>query len=71
MPTDPSGVTPALWLLNGQVMRAAQYGCNCRGEGGNGGCGELDILENLDAAGADPDQGISEIYSVSHLTSAV
>lgn len=26
-------------------MRTAQYGCNCRGAGGNGGCGEFDIIE--------------------------
>lgn len=30
-----------------QVFRTAQYGCNCRGMGGNGGCGEFDILEAL------------------------
>lgn len=28
-----------------QVVRTAQYGCNCRGAGGNGGCGEFDIVE--------------------------
>lgn len=28
-----------------QVLRTAQYGCNCRGQGGNGGCGEFDIVE--------------------------
>lgn len=31
---------PAIWMLNGQVVRTAQYspkGCNCRGMGGNGG----------------------------------
>lgn len=28
-----------------QVLRTAQYGCNCRGMGGNGGCGEFDIVE--------------------------
>jgi hypothetical protein len=37
--------SPAYWLLNAKVVRAAQFGCNCRGEGGNGGCGELDIAE--------------------------
>lgn len=30
---------------NPQTFRTAQYGCNCRGIGGNGGCGEFDILE--------------------------
>lgn len=33
-----------------QVVRTAQYGCNCRGAGGNGGCGEFDIVE----AGREP-----------------
>lgn len=28
-----------------QVLRTSQYGCNCRGMGGNGGCGEFDIVE--------------------------
>ncbi|KAJ9111136.1 hypothetical protein QFC19_001335 [Naganishia cerealis] len=50
---------PAIWILNGEVVRAAQYGCNCRGMGGKGGCGELDILENLKDA---PYNGISELY---------
>lgn len=27
------------------MLRTAQYGCNCRGMGGNGGCGEFDIVE--------------------------
>ena len=38
MPSDPTNL-PASWGLNGQVVRAAQYGCNCRGVGGDGGCG--------------------------------
>ncbi|CAM9665667.1 unnamed protein product [Pylaiella littoralis] len=38
---------PAVWALNARVMRTAQYGCNCRGRGGNGGCGEFDILEGI------------------------
>ncbi|KAI0629650.1 putative TOS1-like glycosyl hydrolase-domain-containing protein [Trametes polyzona] len=59
--SDASKV-PAIWALNAQIVRAAQYGCNCRGVG-PGGCGELDILETLAADGADPDQAISEIYS--------
>ena len=59
MPDDPSNL-PALWALNGQVVRAAQYGCNCRGMGGDGGCGELDIAETLQANSV---QAISEIYS--------
>lgn len=59
MPSDPNNL-PAIWSLNGQVVRAAQYGCNCRGMGGDGGCGELDIAETLTA---NSPQAISEIYS--------
>ncbi|CAM9199787.1 unnamed protein product [Choristocarpus tenellus] len=33
---------PAVWALNAKLT---QYGCNCRGVGGNGGCGEFDIVE--------------------------
>lgn len=39
---------PAVWILNGQIVRTSQYSnrdCNCRGKGANGGCGELDIAE--------------------------
>jgi len=36
---------PAIWLLNGEVVRTNQWGCNCRGIGADGGCGELDIAE--------------------------
>ncbi|CAM9096280.1 unnamed protein product, partial [Hapterophycus canaliculatus] len=36
---------PAVWALNSKVLRTSQYGCNCRGQGGNGGCGEFDIVE--------------------------
>ncbi|KAI0753390.1 putative TOS1-like glycosyl hydrolase-domain-containing protein [Daedaleopsis nitida] len=58
--------TPAIWALNAQIVRAAQYGCNCRGVGPKG-CGELDIVETLPAssvdADANPARGISEIYS--------
>ncbi|KAJ9118159.1 hypothetical protein QFC22_004063 [Naganishia vaughanmartiniae] len=53
---------PAIWALNGEVVRSTQYGCNCRGMGGEngaGGCGELDILENIKGA---PNNGISEFY---------
>ena len=59
MPDDPSSL-PAIWGLNAQVVRAAQYGCNCRGMGGDGGCGELDIAETLTA---NSPHAISEIYS--------
>ena len=57
--SDASQV-PAIWALNAQIVRAAQYGCNCRGVGPRG-CGELDILETI--AGTNVDQAISEIYS--------
>ncbi|GBE80841.1 Cell wall protein [Sparassis crispa] len=59
--SDNAADVPAVWVLNAQVVRAAQYGCNCRGMGGNGGCGELDILEVL--SGSSPNQAISELYS--------
>lgn len=36
-----------LYIYIVQVLRTAQYGCNCRGIGGNGGCGEFDILEAI------------------------
>ena len=52
--------TPAIWALNAQIVRAAQYGCNCRGVGPKG-CGELDILETI--AGTDTTHAISEIYA--------
>ncbi|RHY31683.1 hypothetical protein DYB32_003318 [Aphanomyces invadans] len=38
---------PAIWALNSQVVRANQYGCNCRGRADPGGCGELDIAEAI------------------------
>eukprot|EP00753_Platysulcus_tardus_P003312 PLAT12380.1.p1 GENE.PLAT12380.1~~PLAT12380.1.p1 ORF type:complete len:364 (-),score=-6.94 PLAT12380.1:241-1332(-) len=59
----PSGgsTPPAIWALNGQIVRSAQYGCNCRGQGSPGGCGELDVVEVI--SGQDQNQGISEIYS--------
>ncbi|KAH9851102.1 putative TOS1-like glycosyl hydrolase-domain-containing protein [Lenzites betulinus] len=65
-PAQDASKVPAIWALNAQVVRAAEYGCNCRGVGSPGGCGELDILETL--VGADPTQGISEIYSVKGAT---
>jgi hypothetical protein len=47
MPLSTS--TPAFWILPSQVLRTAQYGCNCRGAGCpapyKGGCGELDVVE--------------------------
>ncbi|KAL4085705.1 hypothetical protein PRIC1_015041 [Phytophthora ramorum] len=48
MPTGDSVNRPAIWMLNAQVVRANQYGCNCRGEGAEGGCGELDIAEVIE-----------------------
>ena len=44
---------PAIWMLHAEVVRTAQYGCNCRGMGTDGlwkgGCGELDIAEVIEA----------------------
>jgi hypothetical protein len=58
-------VTPAYWLLPAQVVRSAQYGCNCRGEGADGGCGEIDIAEVLggNMPPAHPEQATTTIYS--------
>ncbi|KAK1935147.1 GPI-anchored protein 52 [Phytophthora citrophthora] len=39
---------PAIWMLPDQVTHSGQYGCNCRGKGPAGGCGELDIAEVLE-----------------------
>jgi hypothetical protein len=64
-------VTPAYWILPAQVVRTAQYGCNCRGEGGQGGCGELDVAEVLGgntATPAHPMQATTTIYSFQGVT---
>jgi hypothetical protein len=53
-------VTPAYWILPAQVVRSAQYGCNCRGEGGDGGCGELDVAEVLGGNTATPERPVYE-----------
>jgi len=53
--------TPAYWILPAQVVRTAQYGCNCRGMGGAGGCGELDVAEVLSSE--DPMAATTTIYS--------
>lgn len=45
----PPTTRPLFCML--QVVRTAQYGCNCRGAGGNGGCGEFDIVEAGDWIG--------------------
>ncbi len=53
------------WILPAQVVRSAQYGCNCRGQGGQGGCGELDVAEVLGGATANaphPEQATTTIY---------
>jgi hypothetical protein len=60
MPSDASSL-PAIWSLSAQVVRSAQYGCNCRGQGsGQPVCAELDIAETLTPNSA---HAISEIYS--------
>ena len=64
-------VTPAYWILPAQVVRSSQYGCNCRGEGGDGGCGELDVAEVLGGATASPthpEQATTTIYSFQGVT---
>jgi len=64
-------VTPAYWILPAQVVRSSQYGCNCRGQGGQGGCGELDVAEVLGGATANPShpmQATTTIYSFQGVT---
>lgn len=54
MPQGSQPNQPALWMLNAQVLHSNQYGCNCRGMGAVGGCGELDIAEVIETnAGRD------------------
>ncbi|GMF28451.1 unnamed protein product [Phytophthora fragariaefolia] len=48
MPQGSKPNQPAIWMLNAQVMHSNQYGCNCRGMGSVGGCGELDIAEVIE-----------------------
>ncbi|EGZ06154.1 hypothetical protein PHYSODRAFT_348439 [Phytophthora sojae] len=48
MPQGSKPNQPAIWMLNAQVMHSNQYGCNCRGMGPVGGCGELDIAEVIE-----------------------
>ncbi|KAF1782783.1 protein of unknown function DUF2403, glycine-rich [Phytophthora cactorum] len=48
MPKGKMPDQPAIWMLNAQVMHSNQYGCNCRGIGPVGGCGELDIAEVIE-----------------------
>lgn len=52
---------PAIWMLNARIVRTAQYGCNCRGVGSPGGCGELDVAEVVKQA--HPMHATSTIYS--------
>jgi hypothetical protein len=60
MPGNDPAHMPALWALDGQIVRSAQYGCNCRGQGATG-CAELDIVEVI---GNQPQtNGYSEIYT--------
>ncbi|TMW59238.1 hypothetical protein Poli38472_007383 [Pythium oligandrum] len=49
MPRGKKPDQPAIWMLNAQTMYSGQYsGCNCRGVGAAGGCGELDIVEVIE-----------------------
>lgn len=63
--TGPKGASytdaPAYWMLNARIVRTAQYGCNCRGVGSPGGCGELDVAEVLE--GAHLGHATSTVYS--------
>ncbi|TYZ66929.1 hypothetical protein PybrP1_011095, partial [[Pythium] brassicae (nom. inval.)] len=52
MPWGSRPNQPAIWMLNAQIMHSGQYGCNCRGMGGVGGCGELDIAEVIETNAA-------------------
>ncbi|GLD98033.1 hypothetical protein PINS_up006730 [Pythium insidiosum] len=53
MPRGVKPDQPAVWMLNSQVLQSGQYsGCNCRGVGAAGGCGELDIAEVIETNAA-------------------
>ncbi|KAG7383427.1 target of Sbf [Phytophthora pseudosyringae] len=52
MPKGSTPDQPAIWMLNAQVVHSNQYGCNCRGMGSVGGCGELDIAEVIETCDA-------------------
>ncbi|KAJ0401800.1 hypothetical protein ATCC90586_003428 [Pythium insidiosum] len=53
MPRGSRPDQPAMWMLNSQVLQIGQYsGCNCRGMGAAGGCGELDIAEVIETNAA-------------------
>ncbi|TMW54998.1 hypothetical protein Poli38472_014769 [Pythium oligandrum] len=52
MPKGGKPNQPAIWMLNAQVVHSGQYGCNCRGMGAAGGCGELDIAEVIETNAA-------------------
>jgi Putative TOS1-like glycosyl hydrolase (DUF2401)/Glycine-rich protein domain (DUF2403) len=63
--------TPAYWILPTQVIRANQYGCNCRGMGSDptykGGCGELDVAEILGGV-ASSLEATTTLYSFQDIT---
>jgi hypothetical protein len=61
MPTGSTANLPAIWMLNAQVVRASQYGCNCRGSGSVGGCGELDVAEVIET-NTDQDEVSTHYY---------
>lgn len=63
MPTADAVNLPAIWLLNAQVVRSNQYGCNCRGSGSVGGCGEFDIAEVIETNTAQ-DKVSTHIYAL-------
>ena len=43
--------SPAIWLLNSQIPRVAQFGCNCKASG----CGEFDLFEVIYDASEEKD----------------
>eukprot|EP01097_Dermamoeba_algensis_P005292 TRINITY_DN3358_c0_g1_i2.p1 TRINITY_DN3358_c0_g1~~TRINITY_DN3358_c0_g1_i2.p1 ORF type:complete len:191 (-),score=26.09 TRINITY_DN3358_c0_g1_i2:134-706(-) len=61
--TDNNYNLPAIWSLNGRIVRTAQYGCNCHGVTGN--CGELDIAEVIPSNSS---RCISQIYYFNRTT---
>jgi hypothetical protein len=78
MPGQDSAQMPAIWALNGQIVRSAQYGCNCRDEGRVGGSSRsfararasayedagCGELDILEVIGNQPQtQAYSELYS--------
>jgi len=58
MPTSATQDIPAIWTLNANIVRSAQYGCNCHASG----CGEFDIAEIINM-NADRNKLYMTLYS--------